>query len=171
MALRKVAVKAPVYKGSKFTWGEVLKNSGYPPGMCPFGPFRTFSGKTVATPRRNAVRHARNMDRLRTQVNAARIKHGLKPMGLSPISWARSPRHNHDVGGASDSRHLYMDACDISVQHIRNLMPWNGGTVEFDQICNRIFVKGGFGTYPGGSRHVDSRGYRSRWTTWVPSNL
>ena len=108
------------------------------------------------------------MEALRSQVNLARGRHKLKPTGISVLSWARSYEHNLAVGGAGNSQHLYFDACDISLQEIQRLCPWNGGHNDFDKIANNIFHSGGFGTYPGGNRHVDSRGYRARWSTWTP---
>lgn len=158
---------APRGKGPSphFSWQEVINNSGYP--AVPIGPFLSPSGK-ITTPRINSRRHAKNMERLRTEVNRHRRDHLMPPTGINVLSWARSHEHNLAVGGAADSRHLYFDACDISLQEIQRLMPWNTGRTEFDTICNSIFKKGGFGTYPGGNRHVDSRGSRARWSTWVP---
>lgn len=150
-----------------FSWGEVVGHgqSGYP--KIPLGPIKMPNGKW-AFPRSSARTHAANLEKLRAKINERRLRHGLKPTGIHILSWARSYEHNLAVGGAADSQHLYFKACDISLQEIDRLMPWGGGRAEFDAIANVIFSQGGFGQYPGGNRHVDSRGYRARWTSWVP---
>jgi hypothetical protein len=156
---------APRLRLSKhFSWAEVTASSGY--DGVPRGPFRLPSGKIV-TPRKNARRHALALERLRALVNAQRGKHGLPSTGIRTISWARSWQHNKDVGGAIDSRHLYFDATDIDRREVARLCPWKGGSSDFDRIASTVFGNGGFGTYPGGARHVDSRGYRARWSSWV----
>ena len=33
-------------------------------------------------------------------------------------------------------------------------------------VCDKLFANGGVGNYPSGSRHVDSRGTRARWTSF-----
>lgn len=113
-----------------------------------------------------AVRQAQAMEKLRTAVNLERKKHGLKETGIHVLSWYRPEWYNRKIGGASRSQHIQGDACDISLAEIGRLMPWKGGRARFDQICNRLFAGGGFGQYPGGSRHVDTRGYRARWTSF-----
>lgn len=145
-----------------FTWAEVNAHSGY--RYLPFGPTAIGNGRLVMTPRRNAKRHAQRLEQVRAQVNAARTRRGFKPTGLHVLSWARSFEHNRTVGGARNSRHLYFDATDISVQEIDRLMPWHGGRRDFDAILESVFANGGVGLYPAGNRHCDSRGTRARWT-------
>lgn len=135
-----------------FTWEEALRNSGYQ--KCPFKL------------RGNVVKHAKQMEKLRAAINVERSKHGYGLTGLSVISWLRSPAKNDAVGGARQSRHLKGDACDIAKEEVKRIFPWKGGVESFDDIANRIFTKGGFGTYAAGNRHVDSRGYRARWSWW-----
>jgi GH24 family phage-related lysozyme (muramidase) len=134
-----------------FTWEEV----------------RSKDGKQVPLHLRpNVIRHAKNLEKLRTAVNVARAKRGLKPTGLKILSWYRSPQHNEDVGGASKSRHMKGDATDIAKGEITRLCPWPGGRDTFEASADHVFREGGFGQYPAGSRHVDSRGYKARWKTW-----
>lgn len=133
----------------------------------PLGPFRHPNGRWVF-PRASARKHAAQLEKLRTEINRRRAQHHLKPTGINILSWARSWKHNLDVGGAGNSQHLYFQATDISIQEITRLMPWPGGHAEFDRIAGGIFSKGGFGTYPAGNRHVDSRGFRARWSSFVP---
>ena len=140
----------------------MTRNSGY--SRLPFGPTPIGLGRIVLTPRLNARRHAMNLERLRSGVNEARRAKGFKPTVLNVLSWARSYEHNRQVGGASNSQHLYFKATDISVQEIDRLCPWDGGRATFDQLLEVVFKHGGVGLYPAGNRHCDSRGSRARWT-------
>ena len=149
------AVKSKVpYKSGpspSFTWLEVHR------GRKPW---------TLAL-RARAILHARKLERVRARVNAERKKHGLKPTGMNVLSWYRPEWYNKRIGGARFSRHIKADATDISLQEIMRLCPWRTGKLDFDRICNEVFKTDGFGQYPGGSRHVDSRGWRARWSTWT----
>lgn len=165
--LRPINLDKPIYKGSHFLWREVWAKSGYPDGKLPFGPTKLLTGKWVLTPRKNAIYHAKNMDELRRRINRLRVIHKLPEIGININSWARSPQHNKEVHGAPDSRHQYFDACDVTVQEIEALCPWPNGRDDFDRVCDTVFAYGGFGTYPAGNRHVDSRGYKARWSDWV----
>lgn len=149
-----------------FTLSEALHNSGFrsPPGQVSFDGVYLTRDQYVA----NLQRHAHNLETLRAQVNALRGHHHLPPTGINFVSWVRSPGHNHEVGGALLSRHQYWDATDISLEEIQRLCPWPHGHSDFDHLCDLVFAHGGFGTYPGGNRHVDSRGYRARWSDWTP---
>jgi hypothetical protein len=98
---------------------------------------------------RAAQRHAFNLERLR---------HRLGDRSLPILSWYRTPAWNHHVGGVEDSQHLDAVATDFTVQTVNSF-----GASRFDQACEDVFENGGFGRYPTGSRHVDSRGSRARW--------
>ena len=148
-----------------FTWAEVIRNSGY--SRVPLGPMRLPNGKWV-TPRANARTQAAMMEKVRTAVNEARRVRNLKPTGINVLSWARSWEHNKAVGGAFDSQHLYFTATDIDLAEIIRLCPWEGGRATFAQLLETVFAAGGVGLYPAGNRHCDSRGYRARWTAFVP---
>ena len=119
------------------------------------------------TPRTNARTQARMLERVRAAVNAERAKRQLAATGINVLSWARSWAHNQAVGGAKDSQHLYFKACDISLQEIERLCPWEGGRHFFDGVLNAVYARGGVGQYPAGNRHCDCRGYRARWTSFV----
>lgn len=99
--------------------------------------------------RANAQRQAFNLERLRHEL-------GGKPLPI--LSWYRTPAHNAAVGGASQSRHMQADATDFTTQTVNSF-----GATKFDSACDRIYSNGGFGRYPSGSRHSDSRGSRARW--------
>jgi uncharacterized protein YcbK (DUF882 family) len=147
-----------------FTWAEVIRNSGY--DRVPLGPMRLPNGGIV-TPRANARMQARKLEQVRAHINVMRADHGLNLTGLNILSWARSWEHNKAVGGAKDSQHLYFRACDISLQEIERLCPWRGGRADFERIIQQVYWKGGVGDYAAGNRHVDCRGYRARWTSYV----
>jgi GH25 family lysozyme M1 (1,4-beta-N-acetylmuramidase) len=99
--------------------------------------------------RANAQRQAFNLEKLR---------HELGDEPLPVLSWYRTPAHNKAVGGVSQSRHMQADATDFTVQTVDSF-----GSSHFDAICDQVFADGGFGRYPSGSRHCDSRGSRARW--------
>ena len=145
-----------------FSWAEVIGHSGY--SRVPLGPTPIGLRRMVLTPRRNAIRHAANLELLREAVNHVRDRHNLPPLGLHVISWARSYRHNKDVHGASNSQHLYFLATDIAFEEIARVFPWSGGHRDFDGLLEDVFANGGVGLYPAGNRHCDSRGHRARWT-------
>ena len=101
--------------------------------------------------RPRARRHAFNLEKLR---------HELGDRPLPVLSWYRSPAYNRVVGGARFSRHIAGDATDFASDLIDRL-----GRERFFAAADAIFADGGVGTYPSGSAHLDSRGYRARWTS------
>lgn len=98
---------------------------------------------------KKAQRHAFRLEILRHRL-------GDHPMPI--LSWYRNPRHNASVGGVSNSQHLRAVATDFTNEFINSI-----GRARFDREANKIFSKGGFGHYPSGSAHTDSRGFRARW--------
>ena len=120
-----------------FTWREWASKDGRP---------------VPAALRKNAIRHAWKLERLR---------HRLGDRPLSAISYYRSPQHNANVGGARQSRHMQADASDFSKATVDSF-----GRAKFLAAGNRIFKGDGIGQYPGGSVHLDSRGWVARWNSW-----
>lgn len=147
-----------------FTWAEVIAHSGY--DRVPLGPMRLPNGAWV-TPRANARTQAALLEQVRAAVNAERAERGLRPTGITVLSWARSWAHNQEVHGARDSQHLYFRACDFALGEILRLCPWDGGRHFFDGVLNAVYARGGVGTYPAGNRHADCRGYRARWSSFI----
>jgi hypothetical protein len=90
-----------------------------------------------------------------------KLRHKLGDRSIPILSWYRSPSHNAAVGGASQSRHMSADAVDIPSSFVQSV-----GTSRFDYWANRVWWNGGYGQYPSGSRHGDTRGYRARWTSF-----
>lgn len=96
-----------------------------------------------------AQRHAFNLERAR---------HKLGDVSLTILSWFRTRAWNDAQGGASESRHLFADGTDFDVATVQRI-----GTSRFDRVMEEVFEDGGYGRYPSGSRHADSRGSRARW--------
>lgn len=153
-----------VWVSPHFTWHEVVNKSGYTRPLPP--TIQLPNGSRRFAPRPKAKRHARALERLRAMINVERKKHGLSETGIRINSWARSWRHNQEVGGAVNSQHLYFVATDITREEVVRLTPWDQGKT-FDRLADKCFGTGGFGQYPAGARHVDSRGWRARWSSWV----
>lgn len=110
-------------------------------------------GKAVPKTMRSRARdHAFRLEQLR---------HELGDVPIPITSWYRSPARNRAVGGAQDSMHMKAVATDHPVEFVKR-------HPHFDQVADRIWREGGFGAYPAGARHVDSRGFKARWTTFRP---
>jgi len=101
-----------------------------------------------------ARRHAWDLERFRHSI-------GDKP--IDPISWYRTYLYNRKVGGAGQSKHMQALATDYSKQTIEKV-----GRAKWFKSAEKIFANGGVGDYPAGSGHLDSRGYRARWRSYVP---
>lgn len=93
--------------------------------------------------------------------NLERFRHKLGGPSLPVLSWYRTPSYNAQIGGASQSRHMSADATDFSVGTVQAI-----GTGRWDSVAADVFRNGGRGRYPGGSRHLDSRGYSATWTSF-----
>lgn len=80
-------------------------------------------------------------------------------LGLPLIvnSGLRCPEHNRNVGGSSDSRHLYGLAADIS-------LPKGYTSADMEELAEEYepFLNGGIGLYDT-FIHLDVRGRRARW--------
>ena len=74
-----------------------------------------------------------------------------KPIRIN--SGYRCETHNTNVGGARNSRHCYGDATDITVDGVNPAVVWEDADRLFDGV-------GKYRTFT----HVDSRGYRARWS-------
>jgi hypothetical protein len=111
---------------------------------------------------RSMIRSARNH-----AFNLEQMRHATGDKSIPIISWYRSPAHNAAVGGASGSLHMRAVATD----HPRSwsaTVRYGGrvGEAACDALAGRFFANGGYGDYPSGAVHFDSRGYRSRWSSF-----
>lgn len=88
---------------------------------------------------------ARRLQRLRDEAGV--------PLVIT--SGYRCPEHNKNVGGASNSQHLYGTAADL-----KSKLP----PTELHRMADKIFSDGGLGLYSWGI-HVDTRGEKARWTS------
>lgn len=82
---------------------------------------------------------------------------------LGITSGYRCDVHNRYVDGAIDSQHRKATAADLAVP--------NGEQQEYVAAAETVpaFRNGGIGIYPNGGVHVDRRGWRARWSSWVGS--
>lgn len=96
-----------------------------------------------------------------------RVRHATGDRPVPIVSFYRSPERNAEVGGASQSQHLRAVATDHpkswadSVRY-RGLV----GERAVDRLAADFFADGGYGDYPGGNVHFDSRGWFARWTSF-----
>lgn len=127
----------------------------------------------VAVPRslrRNAIRHCWNLERLRHALIEAARSHGRKFSGIHIDGPYRTIPHNRRIGGAQNSRHTFADASDHFVNQVDRWCRETGlSRGQILNICDRIWAKGGVGNEGSGTFHLDSRGFRARFTTWTPA--
>lgn len=90
-----------------------------------------------------------------------RLRHSLGDKPVSILSWYRTPAYNRRIGGARYSQHMTARATDHSREWVERM-----GRSRVRAAAERIWAKGGVGTYPAGSMHFDSRGYKARWSSF-----
>lgn len=110
----------------------------------------TFAGGKVSTA--SAKENAR---RCMYKLEALRLKLGGTPITIN--SGFRSIQHNADVGGASDSMHLYGTAADLDVPGVANKTVYQKA-----ETCGFS----GLETYTADHQHVDSRADLGRSWWW-----
>ena len=107
--------------------------------------------QTSPVPAKLRQRPARGL-RLGAAAPRARRPAASDPQLVSDARAQQRGRRRHS------DRHMQADAADFTVQTVEGFGP--GG---FDSACEKVFANGGFGRYPSGSRHGDTRGSRARW--------
>ena len=110
----------------------------------------TFNGGKLSS---TAVRE--NVRRAMYKLEALRLKLGNKPITVN--SGFRSIQHNADIGGASDSMHLYGTAADLNVPGVTNKTVYQKA-----ETCGFS----GLETYNTDHQHVDSRADLGRSWWW-----
>jgi uncharacterized protein YcbK (DUF882 family) len=97
------------------------------------------------------------------------MRHRLSDVEMTIDSGYRTREHNTAVHGASDSRHMYGDAADFFVGQVDDWIRLGTARNRADvlAIADRIFAKGGLGNETSGTLHVDARGWRARFVTWI----
>ncbi|TVT10424.1 muramoyltetrapeptide carboxypeptidase [Amycolatopsis bartoniae] len=110
----------------------------------------TFDGGKVS-----AASAKENVRRCMYKLEALRLKLGNTPITVN--SGFRSIAHNADVGGASDSMHLYGTAADLDVPGVANRTVYQKA-----ETCGFS----GLETYTADHQHVDSRADLGRAWWW-----
>jgi hypothetical protein len=110
----------------------------------------TFNGGKVS-----AASAKENARRCMYKLEALRLKLGNKPITVN--SGFRSIKHNSDIGGASDSMHLYGTAADLDVAGVANKTVYQKA-----ETCGFS----GLETYNTDHQHVDSRADLGRAWWW-----
>jgi zinc D-Ala-D-Ala carboxypeptidase len=110
----------------------------------------TFNGGKVS-----AAAAKENARRCMYKLEALRLKLGNTPITVN--SGFRSIQHNSDVGGASDSMHLYGTAADLDVPGVANKTVYQKA-----ETCGFS----GLETYNTDHQHVDSRADLGRAWWW-----
>ena len=97
-------------------------------------------------------------------IRRAMAEKGLDVDELDIISGYRTPAHNRNVGGKSESRHQLGDAIDLMIGDVDG----NGRVDREDKravvgIARKVIGnRGGLGVYAR-SIHIDTRGHAARW--------
>jgi uncharacterized protein YcbK (DUF882 family) len=127
--------------------------------ITPHFSWGSYAGKD-GTPVPDALRV--NAIRLHWKLETMRHRLGDVPMVVDGPY--RTKQHNIEVGGAPNSRHTFADGADFFVGQVDS---WPGGRDRALALAESIFSDGGVGNETTGTLHVDARGYRARFVTWV----
>jgi hypothetical protein len=103
-----------------------------------------------------------------------RMRHALGDVAMVVDGPYRTEARNRAVGGAQNSRHTFADAADFFSAQVDRWIAHGRATgrgarsrADVLTIANRIFATGGMGNENSGTLHVDARGFRARFVTWV----
>lgn len=116
--------------------------------------------------RPNAIRHAWNLERFRHKLAAHAKRRHRRFSGVSIDGPYRTVEHNLEIGGATDSQHLYADATDHFQGQVTRWGQETGlSRAEILRIAESLFR--GVGNENSGTLHLDSRtGPIARFVTW-----
>lgn len=104
------------------------------------------------------------------------LRHRLGDVPMTVDGPFRTKARNIAVGGASDSRHVHADAADFFATQVDGWIAHgkgNGGPNsrgDILRLASRTFYNGGLGNENSGTLHVDARGFKVRFVTWVASH-
>jgi hypothetical protein len=98
-----------------------------------------------------------------------KMRHELGDVPMAIDSGYRTPDWNRHVGGAADSRHMHGDAADFFTAQVDSWVAKGtaANRAAVLAIAERIFASGGVGNENSGTLHVDARGFRARFVTWI----
>lgn len=91
-----------------------------------------------------------------------RFRHAAGDIAMPVTSAYRTKAHNKAVHGAKYSQHPRACATDFAKNVVDHV-----GSGRWFRIAEVIFADGGVGDYPGGASHLDSRGSKARWRSYV----
>jgi hypothetical protein len=104
------------------------------------------------------------------------LRHGLGDIPIIVDGPYRTEQRNRQVGGAQGSRHVHADAADFFAAQVdswvaKGRAAGRGARSRDDVLAmsERIFRSGGVGNETSGTLHLDARGWRARFVTWMPS--
>jgi hypothetical protein len=100
------------------------------------------------------------------------MRHRLGDVPMTVDGPYRTPAKNREVGGASDSRHMHADGADFFTAQVDRWIRQGTARHRADvvAIAERTFYNGGVGNETSGTLHVDARGVKARFVTWVRSS-
>jgi len=107
---------------------------------------------------------------IRLHWDLERFRHRMGDVPMTVDGPYRTVARNRAVGGAEGSRHTHADAADFFVTQVDAWVaasPKLSSRADVIAAADAVFSSGGVGNETSGTLHVDSRGYRSRFTTWV----
>jgi hypothetical protein len=119
--------------------------------------------------RKNAIRHAWNLERFRHQLELHAKRRGRRFSGVSIDGPYRTPAHNREIGGAVASQHMQATATDHFQGQVSRWAQETGLTRgQILTLAEKIFR--GVGNENSGTLHLDSRkGPIARFVTWQGS--
>jgi hypothetical protein len=98
-----------------------------------------------------------------------KMRHQLGDVVMNLGSGYRTTEWNKHVGGAADSRHTHADAADFMSSEVDRWIAEGTASTRDDvlAIATSIFSNGGVGNENSGTLHVDARGWKARFVTWI----
>ena len=132
-------------------------------------PHFTWSEFACHDPQRTPVPPELRANTIRLCWLLEKLRHQLGDISLNIESGYRTTAWNVHVGGAQNSRHTFADAADFVSTEVDRWIA--AGTAknrdEVLAIANRVFASGAVGNENSGTLHLDARGWRARFVTWV----
>jgi hypothetical protein len=120
------------------------------------------------------VPHALRANAIRLHWRLELMRHRLGDVPMTVDGPYRTEKRNREVGGAADSRHTHADGADFFVQQVERWIEHGrrtgrGAKSRDDvlRIANRTFFNGGVGNEGSGTLHLDARGVKARFVSWV----
>ena len=132
-------------------------------------PHFTWSEFACKDPQKTAVPAKLRANTVRLCWLLEKMRHKLGDVPMTIESGYRTPEWNKHVGGAPDSRHTHADAADFFSGQIDGWIAQGSASNRGDvlAIAERIFASGGVGNETSGTLHVDARGWKARFVTWI----